>query len=497
MDKERIKSLIEQGEGLEVEFKESRTELNRDTFDSIVAFLNKNGGHLILGVSNNRRVGGIQEERIERILTSIITCSNDLDKLNPTYYLSPEIIDYDGLKIIYVFVPQSSQVHSTAGKFFIRNHEGDLNITHRPDQLAQLYQTKQNLFSENRIYPYLSIRDFRADLFDRIRTLARSQRPDHPWLGMRDVEILRSAGLFKKDAQTGIEGYTLASALLLGHDEVIQDIIPYHKTDAIRRVNDTERYDDRDEIKTNLIESYDRLMAFVNKHLPDKFFLTNDQRISVRDHLFREIIANTLIHREYLNPFPAKFIIERRRVFIENWNRPHGAGNIDPGTFSPYPKNPLIAKFFKEIGRAEELGSGIRNTFKYCHMYSPGTIPEFIEADVFRTVIPIEPYDQATFSVLDEIINERLSDAIAEGVNEGVSEGVSEGVKEILAKIINTVLKKPGIKADDIADSIGKSLKTTERHIKVLRTLGIVHFKGAPKTGGYYLRDEFDLNLPK
>jgi predicted HTH transcriptional regulator len=39
-----------------------------------------------------------------------------------------------------------------------------------------------------------------------------------------------------------------------------------------------------------------------------------------------------------------------------------GSGNIDPAFFSPYPKNPVIAKFFKEIGRADELGSGIRNT---------------------------------------------------------------------------------------------------------------------------------------
>lgn len=56
-----------------------------------------------------------------------------------------------------------------------------------------------------------------------------------------------------------------------------------------------------------------------------------------------------------------KLIIERDRVYIENGNRAHGNGIIDPENFLPYPKNPTIAKFFKEIGWVDELGSGVRN----------------------------------------------------------------------------------------------------------------------------------------
>ena len=39
---------------------------------------------------------------------------------------------------------------------------------------------------------------------------------------------------------------------------------------------------------------------------------------------------------------------------------------------------------------ADELGFGMRNTNKYTKLYSGGT-PEFIEGDVFRTVIPLAP----------------------------------------------------------------------------------------------------------
>jgi ATP-dependent DNA helicase RecG len=80
--------------------------------------------------------------------------------------------------------------------------------------------------------------------------------------------------------------------------------------------------------------------------------------------------------------------IEKNMIYAENSNKPHGHGLIDPANFSPFPKNPVIAKFFKEIGRADELGSGVRNLFKYCKIYS-NKVPQMIEEDVFKTIIPL------------------------------------------------------------------------------------------------------------
>ena len=168
-------------------------------------------------------------------------------------------------------------------------------------------------------------------------------------------------------------------------------MLPHHRTDALLRRENVDRYDDRDDIRTNLLDSFDRLMAFVAKHLPDPFFLEGVQRISLRDHIFREVAANLMIHREFLNAYPAKFIIESNRVFAENSNKPHGHGLIDPVHFSPFPKNPVIARFFKEIGRADELGSGVRKLFKYCRHYTGGKDPELIEEDIFKCIVPLAP----------------------------------------------------------------------------------------------------------
>src|SRR5690606_3228315 len=190
----------------------------------------------------------------------------------------------------------------------------------------------------------MQLADFKPEVIAKVRILAKNERANHPWQYMDDHELLRSAGLFLHDHQSGKDGYTLAAALLLGKDETIMSVLPHHKTDALLRVQNLDRYDDRDDIRCNLVESYERLLAFVHKHLPDKFYLEGDQRRSLRDLIFREVISNLLIHREFSNAFPAKFIIEADQVVTENWNRPRLAGIIDPANFTPYPKNPLIAR---------------------------------------------------------------------------------------------------------------------------------------------------------
>jgi ATP-dependent DNA helicase RecG len=451
MTQEKLIELLKIGEGIEAEFKTSGTQLNKNAFETICAFLNRRGGHLLLGIKNNGTVEGVSGEYVQNIVNNLVTSANNPQKLNPPFYLSTQVLEYEGKKVIYVYVPESSQVHSTNGKIFDRNDDGDFDITRQTERVTQLYLKKQTTYSENRVYPYLELSDFKPELISRCRTIAKNERANHPWQDMSDAELLSSAGLFKRDHQTGKDGYTLAAVLLLGKDEVIQSVLPHHKTDAILRVENVDRYDDRDDIRTNLIESYDRLMAFVRKHLPDKFYQEGEQRISLRDRIFREVLANLLIHREFANAFPAKLIIEREKVFTENWNRPHGNGVIDPQNFSPYPKNPVIAKFFKEIGWVDELGSGVRNTFKYCGIYTPGTKPEFIEEDIFRTVIPLRSEDttQKATHITTQITTQKIPERILELLKEDPTAGrkklaiilgniTEDGVKYHLDKLKET-----------------------------------------------------------
>ena len=399
MKMEKLQKLLCCGEGLTVEFKQSKSKLNKDVFESVCAFLNRNGGHLFLGVEDKGGIVGVDTEAVEKVKKDFVTSMNNPQKISPTFYLSVEEVAIDDKKILYIYVPESSQVHRCNARIYDRNEDGDIDITDNTNLVSGLYIRKQGTYTENRIFPFAEVSELRSDIFIKVRKLAANQRANHPWETMNDLELLKSAGLYLKDLQSGKEGITLGGILLFGNDQLIQAALPHYKTDAILRRENIDRYDDRDDIRTNLIDSYTRLMQFTAKHLNDKFYLEKDQRISLRDKIFREVVSNILIHREFANPFPAKLVIEEERVYAENSNKPHGNGIIDPEKFSPFPKNPTIAKFFKEIGWVDELGSGVRNIYKYNKIYS-GAEPTFIEGDVFKTVIPLTT--QATTQVDEE-----------------------------------------------------------------------------------------------
>jgi ATP-dependent DNA helicase RecG len=50
------------------------------------------------------------------------------------------------------------------------------------------------------------------------------------------------------------------------------------------------------------------------------------------------------------------------------------------------------------------------------------------------------------------------------------------------------IIKQEGLSASDIAKSIGKSWRTTMRYLDRLKKENKIEFRGAPKTGGYYLK---------
>lgn len=400
---DKVREILSEGESMTVEFKQSHTKLNKDVFESVCAFLNRNGGHLFLGVEDKGGIVGIDKEAIEKVKKDFVTSMNNSTKISPTFYLSVEEIKIDGKTILYIFVPESSQVHRCNGKIFDRNEDGDMDITDNTNLVSGMYMRKQGSYTENRIFSYAEMSDLKAELFVKVRKMAANERIDHQWKSMNDMELLKSAGLFLKDPQSGKEGITLGGILIFGKEELIHAALPHYRTDAILRKINLDRYDDRDDIRVNLIESYERLMAFVSKHLNDNFYLEGDRRVSLRDKIFREAVSNLLIHREFTNPYPAKLIIEKDRVYIENSNKPHGNGMIDPENFSPFPKNPTIAKFFKEIGWVDELGSGVRNITKYNKIYS-GAEPVFIEGDVFKTIVPLvsKSIEQVTEQVTEQ-----------------------------------------------------------------------------------------------
>ena len=449
MDEKEILNILSKGENHTTEFKKSQTSITKDVYESVCAFSNRDGGNIFLGVKDNGEILGIEPNCVEQIKKDFVTAINNSNKMYPPLFLSPKEYKIEGKIILHIYVPVGTQVSRCAGRIYDRNNESDIDITNNEELVYKLYARKQDTYFVNRVFPEWGLDVLRTDLIDKARKMTRVRSDNHPWQSMDDEELLRSAGLILMDRESRKEGITLAAILLFGKDTTIMSALPQHKTDMIFRVENLDRYDDRDVIVTNLLDTYERMSAFAKKHLSNPFVLDGMQSVSARDAILREIISNSLAHRDYSSGYVAKMIIEKNRILAENSNRTHGYGNLDLNTFQPFPKNPAISKVFREIGLADELGSGMRNTYKYTKMYSGG-VPQFVEGDIFRTVIPLN--DAATLKS-----GPKVSDQDSDQVSDQVSDQDNNSIA--LEREILKFCRKPKSKKE-ILDYLGYKNRT-------------------------------------
>ena len=442
MDCTELRKRLRLGEGLSTEFKRCGGQPGDDVFETVCSFANRQGGDIFLGVSDNGDVLGVPDKAVASIQRNIVNVANNPKLFNVAPVVEMEPIECEGKTVVRVWVPMGPAVYSYKGTTYDRMADADVRVA-GVDQISLLYLRKQDIYSEQRVYPYVTLGDLRSDVIDKARRMALMRRPDHPWGSMSDEELLRSSKLYAKNRVTGQEGYTLAAVLLVGDDDVIGDVCPAYKTDAIVRRTDTDRYDDREVVRTNLVEAYEALFSFATKHLPDRFVLEGTQRVSVRDIIVRELVANTLMHREYISPFPAKLIVDAASIRTENASRSLYEGRLVLSDFNPITKNPNIARFFTAIGRAEELGSGFKNLHKYAPLYG-GSEPLLEDGDVFRAhVATTSPRVRASSGDM--------------------------------AALIAALLDQDGVvTSSSLAKLAGVSVRTAQRHIKKLVESGML-----------------------
>lgn len=273
-----------------------------------------------------------------------------------------------------------------------------------------------------------------------------------------------------------LEGDNLAALMLLGKDDVILNVAPAYVTDALVRKVNVDRYDDREVIKTNLIESYEKLMDFGKKHLPDKFFLEDTVNKSLRNTILREIVSNVLMHREFSSSYTAKFVIEKERMYVENANRATGEGFITVDNLEPNPKNPIIAAFFRNIGYADQLGSGVHNLFKYSKYYS-GQEPEFVEGDVFKIIVPLD--DEYSFDFGQNIEADQSDQS-----NQSDQISVLEDEKKLLILIS----EHPDMTNKLLAETLEWSVSRVKYYIQKLKQSGKIKRKGTNRKGVWEIK---------
>ena len=435
MNMKELQSIFTIGETVAVEFKRCGNGIENDTYETVCSFLNRFGGELFMGVLDDGTVVGVPEKAAPDMVKNFIKVVSNPVLFSPTTYLIPEIIKYDeNHTIIHVHIPPSAEVHSYKKVIYDRVDDADVKVT-ATGAIAQMYIRKQNIFTEKKIYPYAKMEDLRLDLLPKIRIMAQNHAGgQHPWTTMDDQELLKSAGLYGRDIVTGEEGFNLAAIMLLGKDDVILNVAPTYVTDALVRKVNVDRYDDREIIKTNLIESYSQLLDFGRKNLPDKFFL------------------------------------------------------------EPNPKNPLIASFFRNIGYADQLGSGVRKLFKYSKYYS-GKDPLFVEDDVFRIIVPLDDaysFDYGIEAGSSKVIESNNADKMPINADKMPINAGKTLVNSLSAQqnsIIQFAKETGSIKSRQVEELLGVKQRRARRILGELVNMGILERQGAYKSTVYVLKN--------
>lgn len=182
--------------------------------------------------------------------------------------------------------------------------------------------------------------------------------------------------------------------------------------------------------------------------------------------VFKEAIINALSHRDYYEQ-GATITIEMfdNRVEISN---PGGLLPVVAKDFGhkSMTRNPLIFGLFTRMHLVERVASGIprmQEAMKEANLPEP----EFHTDGMFTVVLKRQVKNYATDGIVNDIVNDIVNE------NE--------------QKIIDLLKTKPGLNASEIAESISKSWRTTMRYLKSLNEKELIEFRGAPKTGGYFL----------
>ncbi|MBA4853398.1 RNA-binding domain-containing protein [Emticicia sp. BO119] len=515
-----INYLIERGNDEQTQLLSTVRKLPVDFFDTLCAFLNTNGGEILFAYSFENSIKGLTENEYNILEKSIITGINNANKIHPKPRIVIKNVFYHNEKILYLKIPNSQSVHTTNNGNDIYERRDNLNISveNISDQL-RLQERKRFYYPDNKIIRYIDVGHFNMDVYNKAMKLILQTRPSHPWLNMDFEEVMKSSGLWRIDLETKESGYTVAAILLFGKNEVIRAIFPSFRIDALREKEGFDGYYDRETFTTNLIDTYYHLMDFVHKHLPDFFVINNTTRVGIRDLMYREVFINFLTHQDYSSGLPAKFAITHLDgTFTANSNRTAMNKNIDLSNYQPIPKNPIIGRFLRELGLAEELGFGLKKIAAFVSQFSDEK-PQFHDGPTFLTSIPpitkknaiedeaskIEKYlNEEPPTFLNQIQQFRQFPFISNHLVKGKPDNdpldifgdLSESKKERLISIILFLNQVRSSTTQILIKQLGVSRETIAREIKILKENRLIEFKGALKNG-YYNLTEKGLSVAK
>jgi len=337
MNLKELKSLIDQGEGYNIEFKES---FSKNIQREICAFANANGGKILLGVTDNGNIKGI---KITNILKSQI---QDITRnLDPPLNLN--IIGVE--KVLVITVPEGvNKPYSTNGKFYLRYGTNSQQL--KRNEIREFFQKEGLiLFDEKPNYEFNLQKDFNEEKFKLFLDMAKIS-----YL-LKKEEILQNLELFK-------EQYLKNAGVLL----FCNKITPFFRNAtiicALFQGKDKYKILDSKEFDEDMYSNYQNAINYLKSKLNTEYIIKagpREELLELPIDALREAVLNAIAHRDYFLNANIQIYIFSDRVEITN------PGGLVPGmTLSDLgkksmPRNFLLFGLMHRMDLVEKVGSGI------------------------------------------------------------------------------------------------------------------------------------------
>lgn len=412
---DQLELLLCKYESDDLEFKSAKGGFPGTFWDTYSAFANTDGGVIVLGVAEKHNkffLDGLTDDQMLKYKRDFWNNVNNRSTINCNLLTSKDVeeADYKGYKFMLFHVPRASReqrpVYRTSSPFgntFKRDFEGDYRCSDAEVRRMFADADDKNPF-DSRILTGYSIDDIDKEAIVRYRQLFKLSHPDHPWLALNDLDLLKKLGGYRIDRATGKEGFTVAGLLMFGKSDSITDneCTPHFFPDYQEHMTEDEdvRWTNRicadGTWEANLFNFYQRILPRLQSLLPKPFKIeSNIRREETPAHIaVREALINLCVHADYTINASLLVKLESHRIIFSN-----------PGTMlvskdqyytggESVCRNKSLQKMFAMLGVAEKAGSGtdkILKGWKESNWRSPD-IEERLQPDKVVLVMPMESF---------------------------------------------------------------------------------------------------------
>lgn len=477
-----LENLLQQNEGVRLEFK-AQPDIDAIA-KSITALINTQGGDLVVGIDDNKKVLGV-----ENALQQSVSIQNALvDLIKPTAPISVQVITYKKKEVILISVWEGAK-KPYQYKGVIYNRIGQSTRTTSPDKLSNLIsQRKQADFHWERM-PVLGteLSDLDTEEIKQTIKLFKEYKIDTK---IEDAEdFLIQVGLI----QNG--NITNACMVLFGKNPI--RFIPQSRirlTLYPSKVSGNQFIDDKifeGNIFKNIAGIFNYLDIVYGKSLSIKGVLRTDKS-NYPVLALREGILNAIVHRDYnsVKGFLQISIYSDRTEISNYGGLPQGITVADLIIeHHSILRNPDIAQICFIRKYIEMLGSGTLRMINDCKA-NKFKAPDWKEKENTTIVTFPKVTHNRKIEGTPKGITEGISKSIiaeVEGLIEGITEGVTQPVKERLSEIVLFIYKHQGTKVADLMNHFRVSERTIKDNLKILTEAMLIEYKGSKKAGYYEL----------